>query len=79
MRVVHSGALKHGVFEEDIKHAIRHPMRVIPGDDNTRLYLGPGKNAELLEVITIPQPDGSELAVHAMKMRPKYENLIPRE
>ena len=75
MRTVHRAALKHGVPEGDI----RHTMRVIPQDDDTHIYLGPGRNAEMLEVVTISGPDGSEIAVHAMKMRPKYENLIPRE
>jgi hypothetical protein len=79
MREVHLAALKHGVSEDDIKHALRHPMRVIHKDDDTHLYLGSGKNAELLEVMTISGPEGSEIAVHAMKMRSKYENLIPRE
>jgi hypothetical protein len=79
MREVHPAALKHGVPEGDIQHAMKHPMRVIPQDNDTHIYLGPGRNAELLEVVTISGPEGSEIAVHAMKMRPKYENLIPRE
>jgi hypothetical protein len=79
MRVVHSAALKHGVSEGDIQHAITHPMRVIVRDDGGFLYLGAGKNAELLEVITVLRSDETELAIHAMKIRPKYANLLPRE
>lgn len=45
-------------------------------DDDTRLYLGPARSAELLEVATIVRDDGSDLAIHAMKMRPKYEQLL---
>ena len=45
-------------------------------DDETRLYLGPARNSEFLEVVTIVRDDGSELAIHAMKMRPKYQNLL---
>ncbi len=35
--------------------------------------------AELLEVVTIARDDGSELAIHAMKMRTKYQRLLPGE
>jgi hypothetical protein len=79
MRRVHETALKHGISVANIEHAMRHPIRVIPQDDGTYMYLGPATNAELLEVVTVPRPDGSELAVHAMKMRPKYATLLPSE
>lgn len=52
-------------------------MSIDDQDDDTRLYLGPARDAELLEVITIIRDDGSELAIHAMKMRPKYLRLLP--
>jgi hypothetical protein len=62
---IHPSAHKHGIADEDIE------------DDDTRLYLGPSRSADLLEVVTIVRDDGSELAVHAMKMRPKYRRLLP--
>jgi hypothetical protein len=46
-------------------------------DDNTRLYLGAARDAALLEIVTIVRDDGSELAIHAMTMRPKYQRLLP--
>lgn len=52
-------------------------MSVDDQDNDTRLYLGPARNAELLEVVTIVREDGSELAIHAMNMRPKYRELLP--
>jgi hypothetical protein len=33
--------------------------------------------ADLLEVVPIVRDDGSELAIHAMKMRPMYGRLLP--
>ena len=45
---------------------------------DTRLYLGPSRSADLLEVVTIVRDDGSELAIHAMKMRAKYQRLLPK-
>jgi hypothetical protein len=79
MREVHPAALKHGVPAIDIKHALRHALRIREEDDRRRLYLGPARNGELLEVVTGLRPDLSEVAIHAMKMRPKYANLLPRE
>ncbi|MGA2164748.1 MAG: hypothetical protein ABSH36_09790 [Solirubrobacteraceae bacterium] len=46
-------------------------------DDDTRLYLGAARDATLLEVLTIVRDDGSELAIHAMAMRPEYRRLLP--
>ena len=52
-------------------------MSIDEQEDDTRLYLGPARDAELLEVVTISREDGSELVIHAMKMRPKYRRLLP--
>jgi hypothetical protein len=74
---INSSARKHGVADEDIEHAIDNVMSIDDQDDDTRLYLGPARNADLLEVVTIVRDDGSELVIHAMKMRPKYRRLLP--
>jgi hypothetical protein len=79
MREVHPAALKHGVAAADLRHALRHAMRVQEEDDRRRLYLGSARNGELLEVVTVLRPDLSEVAIHAMTMRLKYSNLLPRE
>lgn len=73
---VHSSARKHGIADEDIEHATTRAMAIEDHDD-TRLYLGPSRNAGLLEVVTIVRDDGSKLAIHAMKMRAKYQRLLP--
>ncbi len=46
-------------------------------DDELRLYLGPARDADLLEIVTLARDDGSELVIHAMAMRPKYQRLLP--
>jgi hypothetical protein len=76
---IYRSAYKHGVAKRDIEHVLRYPIRVIHKDDETRLYLGGGLDADLLEVITTLQADGVEIAVHAMKMRSRYATLLPRE
>jgi hypothetical protein len=52
-------------------------MTIEDQDDDTRLYLGPSRSATLVEVVTIMRNDGSELAIHAMPMRAKYQRLLP--
>lgn len=74
---VRPSAFKHGIAEEDIEHAIRQAVVIEEMEDDTRLYLGPSRNADLLEIVTIARDDGSELAIHAMPMRPKYPRLLP--
>jgi hypothetical protein len=74
---IHPAARKHRVADEDIMHATANAITVDDQDDDTRLYLGPARNAELLEVVTVVRNDGSELAIHAMKMRATYKRLLP--
>jgi hypothetical protein len=76
---IHPSARKHGIADEDIEHAVRNAMAIEDQADDTRLYLGPARNAELLEVVTIVRDDGSELAIHAMAMRAKYQRLLPED
>jgi hypothetical protein len=74
---IHPSARKHGIADEG--HRTRHETRPRHRHqaDDTRLYLGPARSADLLEVVTIVRDDGSELVIHAMKMRPKYRRLLP--
>ena len=74
---IHPSARKHGIADEDIEHAVANAMTIDDQQDDARLYLGPARSADLLEVVTIVRDDGSELAIHAMKMRPKYRRLLP--
>lgn len=74
---IHPSARKHGITDQDIEHATGHAMAIEDQDDDTRLYLGPSRSADLLEIVTIVRDDGSELAIHAMTMRMKYQLLLP--
>ena len=74
---VHASARKHGIAVEDIEHATTHAIATEDQEDDTRLYLGPSRSAALLEIVTIVRNDGSELAIHAMTMRPRYQRLLP--
>jgi hypothetical protein len=74
---LHPSARKHGIADEDIEHATSNAMAIDALEDDLRLYLGPARNADLLEIVTVVRDDGSELAIHAMKMRAKYQRLLP--
>jgi hypothetical protein len=63
---IHDSARRHGVGDEDIRHAVANAMVIEDQDDDTRLYLGAGTAGALLEVLTIIRDDGTELAIHAM-------------
>ena len=66
-----------GVADADIEHATGNAMVIEDQDDDARLYLGPARDAALLEVITITRDNQSELVIHAMAMRSKYQGLLP--
>ncbi len=76
---IHWSARKHGVADEDIQHAVANALAIDDQDDYTRLYIGPARSAELLEVVTIIRDDATELAIHAMTMRGRYQRLLPED
>jgi hypothetical protein len=79
---IHPAARKHGVADADLRHAVAHPMYegdLGEGPPWSVLYLGPDRAANLLEVVVIERDDGTELAIHAMKMQRKYQELLPQE
>jgi hypothetical protein len=76
---VHRSARKHRIAGPDIRHAVENHWVAsdINDDEPARtLYLGPDRAGNLLEVVVLDFDDGSELAIHAMKMRAQYEYLI---
>jgi hypothetical protein len=79
---VHKSARKHGVAEDDILHAAsRFLVAYSLSDDedgpNRELRLGPDLAGNLLETVVLLLDDDRELVIHAMRMRPKYRDLLP--
>jgi hypothetical protein len=72
-------AREHRIADEDIEYGVTHAMAIDDIDDDARLYLGPARNAALLEVVTLPTAEGRELAIHAMRMRPRYRRLLSEQ
>lgn len=78
MRIDRS-ARKHGVADSDVLHAIDHALAIEDaGEDPDRwLVLGPDRAGNLLEVVVLITAEGDQLAIHAMPMRAKYQELLP--
>lgn len=64
-------ARKHGISDDDMRHAHRHPLRVAELDDGLTMFVGPARNGTLLEV-GVADSDSGPVIVHAMRARPKY-------
>lgn len=79
MLEIRPSARKHGIADADIKHSMNHAMSIDDRDNGTRLYLGSARNSELIEVAAIVRGDRRVIVIHAMKMRPKYRQLLPGE
>ena len=75
---IHRSARKHGVADRDILHAIDHALAIedIGEDPDRWLILGPDRAVNMLEVVVLTTSEGTQLAIHAMPMRPIYERLL---
>ncbi len=76
---IYRSARRHEIADEDIRHAVEHALVAGEQDDGKVLYLGPDRAANLLEIVSVVRDDGSEIVIHAMHMRTKYEPLIRGE
>jgi hypothetical protein len=73
---IYASARKHGIGDADIVHAVQHALAVGEQDDGKVLYLGPDRAGNLLEVVSVTRGDGTEIVIHAMHMRAKYEPFL---
>jgi hypothetical protein len=69
-------ARKHGIRDEDMLHAIRHPARIVPGEGRD-LVIGADRSGRLLEVVVLDDdPDEEPIVIHAMPLRPKFHRFL---
>lgn len=73
---IYSSARKRGVDDLDVQHAVEHALVVAGEDEGKVLYLGPDRAGNLLEVVSVLRDDGTEIVIHAMRMRRIYEPLL---
>lgn len=60
-------------------HAVEHALAAGEMDDGKVLYVGPDRAANILEVVAVARDDGSEVVIHAMRTRTKYEQFLRGE
>jgi hypothetical protein len=69
-------AHKDGATDADIRHVLEHAIYAGEPNDQQVLYLGPDASGNLLEVVVAVRDDGTEVVVHAMRMRKRYRTLL---
>jgi hypothetical protein len=79
---IHPAARKHGIADDDVRHAVEQALAgyaLEQGDSEPRrtLLLGPDRAGNLLEIVVLELDDGGRIAIHAMRMRPSYTDLLP--
>ncbi len=74
---IHRSALKHGIAEERIRHAVRRCRQPLenPGWSGQTIYLAPDQYGNALEVIGEIDDDGVLWVVHAMPLRRRYRAM----
>ena len=72
---IYDSARKHGVDDADI-HAMEHAVATAEDDEGKVLHLGSDRAGNLLEVVSVLRTDGTEIVIHAMRMRRIYDSLL---
>jgi hypothetical protein len=69
--VIADSARKHGISDDDIRHAYSHPIRVFALDEGFTMVIGANQAAIVYEIGVV---DGflAPVVVHAMKARDKF-------
>jgi len=80
---IHHSAYRHGVSSEDIHHAVEHARVAFEmgADAGPRriLLIGPNRAGNFIEVIALQLEGGQHLAIHAMKLRPSFYELLEED
>ena len=64
-------ARKHDIADDDMRHALRNPIRVDYLDEGLTMFVGPRPDGDLLE-IGVVDGDHGPVIVHAARARAKY-------
>ncbi|MCE1180332.1 MAG: DUF4258 domain-containing protein [Micrococcales bacterium] len=76
---VNESALRHGISELDILHAVENVAYLSEPDDDVpakQFVLGFDSRGRLLELAVVTFDSGNQLVIHAMKARKKYLHLL---
>jgi hypothetical protein len=73
---IYASAPKHGIHDLDINHAVEHALASGEQDDGKVLHLEPDRSGNMLEVVSVLRDDGTEIVIHAMPLRTRYEPFL---
>jgi len=75
---VEPSATKHGITEDDARHAARHALRTVPQDDQDPyrlLVIGVDRAGRLLEIVVLG-PETRPRIIHAMLLRASFYRYL---
>ena len=65
-------ASRHGVSEEDIRHAVRNAVRRIDLGEDLTMLIGPAADGSLLEIGVLDLEGEDPVVIHAMELSRKF-------
>lgn len=67
-----ASARKHGITDEDIRHALKHYWAIHSTDDTAiTTFVGPSRSVQPLEIVVV-HGAADAVIIHAMPARRKY-------
>lgn len=69
-------ARKHGIADDDVRHAVRNAMRRVVMADDLVMLIGPATDGALLEVGVLDIDGDDPVVIHAMKLRQKFYKFL---
>ncbi|MGH9119867.1 MAG: hypothetical protein ACRD0A_18940 [Acidimicrobiales bacterium] len=69
-------ARRHGVADDDIRHAVRMAIRTVAQDAERVLIIGADRDGRLLEVVVIDLHTDEPIVIHAMPLRPTFYRYL---
>jgi hypothetical protein len=78
MMEIADSARKHGVSDDDMRHAMALAVRVVrQGSTERVLVIGPDRVGALLEIVVL-DPDTEPVIIHAMSLRSKFYRFLEK-
>ena len=75
VHIIAGSARRHGIADEDTLHAVRNAIVTEDLGDGLTMFIGPARDATLLEVGVVDGEEGPVI-IHAMVARRRY---LPRK
>ena len=74
-----ASAFKHGVAEEDIRHAVKYGRVRRSGEDDRGIkfeIVGPDRSSNFLGIVLTETPNGTRWVYHAQRLSPSWSPKV---